>query len=97
MLTASIRRKTVLLLLFAVLVTPWDVRAEPNPKNPRSGRIVDLVDSYSFDRLWSLLLGAWAKEGCNIDPNGRCVTQGPAQQTKEGCGIDPDGRPLCKP
>ena len=97
MFTASIRRKTVLLLLSVVLASPWALKAEPNGENPRSERIFDLANLYSLDRLWSFLMRDWAKEGCDIDPNGRCNPQGPAQQTKEGCGIDPNGRPLCKP
>jgi hypothetical protein len=59
-----------------------------------------------FDPLWSRLSSFWhgaesppqprwqQKEGCGMDPNGRCL---PAllDHADEGGGCDPDGR--CKP
>lgn len=51
-----------------------------------------------LDPLWALFTSLWnapaTKEGCGMDPNGRCK---PAVQpsTDAGCGMDPDGR--CKP
>ena len=44
-----------------------------------------------LDRLWSFLTGVWSAEGCQIDPNGRCVTT-LSPQTDTGCQIDPNGR-----
>jgi hypothetical protein len=44
-------------------------------------------------RAWSFLTALWAKEGCHIDPNGRCRIVTPQSDT--GCNIDPNGR--CKP
>jgi hypothetical protein len=41
-------------------------------------------------RLESFLLLSWSKEGCRIDPWGRCVAE---PTTESGCGIDPWG--LC--
>lgn len=55
-----------------------------------------------LDSFWSLLssLGQGApitKEGCGMDPNGRCkpAQTHPLPQADAGCGADPDGR--CKP
>jgi hypothetical protein len=44
-----------------------------------------------LDRAWAFLIGAWTKEGCGLDPNGRCAPTS-TDRTDIGCGIDPDGR-----
>jgi len=53
-----------------------------------------------FDYLVDLLTGTWSKNGCHIDPLGRCVNgtegkgaPGPESTTNsdEGCHIDPLG------
>jgi hypothetical protein len=43
--------------------------------------------------LWSFLGRLWAKEGCGLDPSGRCATS--PVTTDVGCGLDPSG--ACKP
>ena len=40
-------------------------------------------------RLGALWVNFWTKEGCRIDPLGRCVTSATADA---GCGMDPLGR-----
>ena len=102
MLTASIRRKILLVLLAAVLTIPWPASAG-TWESPRLGRVRTNLDL--LDRPWGFLLGVWTKAGCNIDPNGRegCnidpngIPQPPINQTKEGCHIDPNGVPRCTP
>jgi hypothetical protein len=96
MLTASLCRKTLLLVWIAVLALPWAAGAGPTFETPQSGRVFERADPDLLDRLLSLF-GAWDKEGCDIDPDGRCIEKPPSPQTKEGCGIDPNGRPFCKP
>lgn len=94
MLTASFRRTTILLLLVAVLAAPWASAAAPRIEIPEQEKAVQTAPSEFFGRLWSFLWNLRSKEGCRIDPNGRCVI-GPAQppaQTKSGCHIDPFGR-----
>lgn len=96
MLNASIRRKTLLVLLAAVLVTSWPAAAGPIFESPRSGRV--MADLHLLDRFWSLFRGAWTKAGCNIDPFGRlCPVQSPPPESEIGCGIDPDGHLRCTP
>lgn len=55
-----------------------------------------------LDSFWSLLssLGQGApitKEGCGMDPNGRCKPAPiqPVPQADIGCGMDPNGHPKC--
>lgn len=69
------RLRVPVLVLLALLAAPWSAAADP----------ADL-----FSRLLRLLSGLWEKEGCIIDPNGRC-----APVTDAGCLIDPDGQ--CAP
>jgi hypothetical protein len=89
MLNASIRRKAVLLVLFAILVvaTPWASAAGSQPERPQSVQALEPAALELFSRVWSLLQRAGSKEGCHIDPWGQ--TSPP--QTKEGCNIDPWG------
>jgi hypothetical protein len=98
MMTRTFRRTTILLLLVAVCATPWVWAAGPRaaesvrPAQALAPARVDL-----FNQLWNTLRSLWAKSGCNIDPNGRCVSSPvpqppPTIQTDEGCNIDPNGR-----
>jgi hypothetical protein len=100
MLTVSIRRKTLLFLLVAVLITPWASAAGPLSEIPRSVQAGDSASLEIFSRLWSFLVGIRGKEGCRIDPSGLCI-QGSDQtapaQSKAGCRIDPNGRCVIPP
>jgi hypothetical protein len=98
MMTKSFRRTTILLLLVAVFATPSVWAA--GPRAAESGRPAQALEPTGLDllnQLWSILRSLWSEEGCQIDPDGRCVsrpTQPPAPtvQTGEGCNIDPSGR-----
>lgn len=92
MLNVSIRRKILLLMLVAVLAMPWPSVAGSQSERSRMAQIEEPATLDFFSRIWSLLQSAGSKEGCHIDPNGRCTPQNPPSQTKEGCHIDPDGR-----
>jgi hypothetical protein len=95
MASASFRRKTVLLLLVAVLAAPWiSAAAQTRPASVSASAPLDL-----FSSAWRFLTRLWTKEGCRIDPNGLCVPQLaqplPEPRAGEGCRIDPSG--ACKP
>src|SRR5579864_6914995 len=83
----SSRRVVVLAVLF-LLIAPW-ASAAPRHESAQPAGISGAPDLLSL--AWSLMTGGWMKEGCMIDPDGRCVTSVP---TKEGCNIDPFGRCL---
>src|SRR4051794_24884950 len=89
------RPKTVLLAAFLLLIAaPW-ASAAPRPGSPQPARIsggIAIPDVLSL--AWRFMTGGWMKEGCQIDPSGRCVT---ALPTKEGCNIDPNGRCVTLP
>jgi hypothetical protein len=79
-------RRVVLLAALLLLIAPW-ASAAPRHGNAQPVRISGIPDVLSL--AWSFITGGWMKEGCMIDPDGRCVTP---VQTKEGCTIEPDGR-----
>jgi hypothetical protein len=86
MLTASFRRKTVLLVLVAGLALPLASAAKPGPEGTQP-QALGIAPLDLLERVWGFLRNTW-------DPHGRCTTQPPVQ-TKEGCNIDPHG--LCVP
>jgi hypothetical protein len=88
----AFRRLVLVLGLIAVLGTPLASLAGPHRAG--AGRTeVRLDELPPLTWLWSLLERVWEKEGCSIDPFGRCVKE-PVVVPKEGCLIDPHGRCL---
>jgi len=94
MRTASLRRKTVVLLLIAVFAVPLASAAGPRSESSGPATAVALSPMEMLGHLWSFLRGAWSKTGCHLDPNGQCTTgtSQPTVQTKEGCHLDPSGQ-----
>ena len=101
----KVPRRTVLLLLVAVLIAmPWAASAA-GPQSPRPARALQAgeLDLFSFSRIWSFLTrkngcgidpdGLCApKNGCEVDPNGHCLPHGSSLVTGDnGCGLDPSG------
>lgn len=86
-MTSSSRKASVVLV--ALLLAATAVSAEPRPGvRPRPARTVASNPLESFSGFWSVLVSFWTKNGCEIDPNGRCLP------TKNGGQADPDGRCL---
>jgi hypothetical protein len=103
--TVSIRRKILFLLLVLVLATPWASVAGSERESPRTMQGVELAVPEIFSRIWSFVRGGGSKEGCHIDPLGRCLPKvgcnidplghcTPPTQPKAGCHIDPLGHCL---
>ncbi len=84
-------------LLLVLAVAPWSAAAEPFHRarhpNPSASSVAAPLSS-----LWSWLISLWEKNGCMIDPDGRCLPGAlpvqPATSTDNGCGLDPWGRCL---
>ncbi len=94
MLTNSLRRKTILLVLIAVLASPWVSAAEVRLESREALKAGETAPLELLGRLWSFLRNAWSKSACSIDPSGLCPAQ-PSVQSKSACSIDPNG--LCRP
>ncbi len=83
-------RAIALLLVLAIL--PWSAAAKPLQQ---AGKSPIGSAAAPLSSLWSWLINLWEKNGCAIDPWGRCLSStAPAQPTgaDNGCMIDPDGR-----
>lgn len=83
-------------LLLALIVLPWSAAAEPPHRAGKPNPVGPSVAA-PLSSLWSWLTNFWAKNGCMIDPGGRCLPSAEATQpalTDNGCGLDPSGRCL---
>jgi hypothetical protein len=84
-------RTLAAVILFALLAGPLGasgakVRSPGKPPQAKPGPVSLL------SHAWSLALEIWQKAGCDIDPNGRCVTTPtPLNSVDAGC-VDPNGR-----
>ena len=85
--------RLVLTLLLAVVLAGTAALAQsPSGSALRPLRATELASPNLFSRLWSLL-ASWSKNGCSVDPSGRCLNQGGTLTTGDnGCSVDPDGR-----
>lgn len=92
----SVRRTILFLLLAAVLAASSPSSAVGAQRESiQSAHVEERAVPEFFERIWSFLRGMEGKDGCRIDPFGRCTpTQSPEPRRKEGCNIDPNGRCL---
>ncbi len=92
--------RKIVVLLFVTALAATAARAQSPTDTLQLLSPVDL-----FARLWSLLAQPWYKNGCEVDPSGRCVPLSsvpmagdngcevdPNGTAKNGCELDPDGR-----
>jgi hypothetical protein len=82
-----VRRVVVLLLIVAVAVP---LAAAPIHRSDP----VRLEGTGPLASLWTWLSQVWTKNGCAIDPGGRCLpgaVPAPPAGADNGCGIDPHG------
>jgi len=81
-------------LLLALVLLPWGATAQPlKPVHKKAA--VNASATAPLNRLRSWLLSIWEKNGCVIDPGGRCQPSSataPQSIADNGCGIDPWGR-----
>jgi hypothetical protein len=82
MVRSLLRRALPLLVLCLLLAAPGISTAAPRAQSPAG----DLLGW-----LRGALVSLWSKNGCQLDPNGRCVT---TATPKNGCQADPFGRCL---
>lgn len=88
--------KLVLILaVAAVLSTPlngWSAERRPIASGPRASFVARTLAN-PLSSLWVYLSRLMTKEGCGIDPSGRCIPTPPPSTptTDNGCGIDPHG------
>jgi hypothetical protein len=91
MASSSLRRKTAVLLLGAVLATPLVSAASPRALPAQ--RTASLFEAV-LARLLGTLTSLWGEEGCSLDPYGGCTRRStaiPPVTPDNGCYIDPYG------
>jgi hypothetical protein len=90
-------RLVLTVLLAVVLASTAALAQSPSGSALRPLRAAELASPNLFSRLWSLL-ASWNKNGCQVDPSGRCLTQGSTVETGDnGCELDPSGRCRVQP
>jgi len=95
-MSSSILRRLILVLaLCAFLGVPATSLARPYA----AARFSEdrTVSASLLSRLWNAVVSVWEKEGCSIDPYGRCMpksqtTPDSQNSADAGCSIDPFGR-----
>ena len=80
MVRSFFRRTLPLLVLCLLLAAPGISTAAPRAQS-RAGDLLGW--------LRGTLVSLWSKNGCQLDPNGICIT---TATTKNGCQADPFGR-----
>lgn len=89
MVRAFLPRAVLLLVLTLIVAAP--IQAAGPAGNPPAESAAKSI----LTQVWDFLTGVWARSGCDIDPNGRCVPPpSPTIEIDSGCDIDPSGR--CK-
>lgn len=93
--------RALFLLALCALLLSGAVQAAPGLS--RSASPAAVQEAGLFAGLWSWIgarleslprfLASWGEEGCDIDPDGRCI-DGSTGSGDEGCDIDPNGRCL---
>ena len=77
--------KAVLLLVLVLLLA--------TPIHAVGSQPADSAAKGILAQVWDFLTGVWARSGCTIDPDGRCVPRpSPTTEIDSGCDIDPSGR-----
>ena len=88
MMRFNLPRAATLLVLCALLASP--LAAAPKFRSESSPTAAEDL----FGWLRGALSLMWSKNGCQLDPHGRCLDKAatPPVSTKNGCQIDPYGR-----
>ncbi|HEY0510872.1 MAG TPA: hypothetical protein VGH73_03150 [Thermoanaerobaculia bacterium] len=84
--------KVLLASVFALLLSMPTLAAERRiPSGARRAK-VSVSITEAFLQFWSSMTGGLTKEGCTIDPDGRCIVRAVAPTSSDaGCTIDPNG------
>jgi hypothetical protein len=87
-------RRIIVLATLLLLLAPWASAAPRHGSTPPPRASVGIGIPDVLGLAWRLMTGGWMKEGCNVDPSGRCL---PVVPIKTGCQIDPGGHCLSDP
>ena len=87
------RRVLTFLLVAALAATVALAQSPTGPAQPFRPALS--ASANLFARLWSFLAPSSGRNGCSVDPSGRCLPQGSGLVAEDnGCQVDPSG--LCR-
>jgi hypothetical protein len=86
MVRSTLRRILPPLVLCLLLAVPAISTAAPRAGSPATSVAGDLLGW-----LRGTLVSLWSKNGCQLDPFGRCITSSATSTAKNGCQADPHG------
>ena len=86
-----VRRLVFVLALSALLGSPATSLAGPRSHSAAQHSRHQTAARAPLSWLRNALVSVWEKNGCLIDPNGRCLTS-PQKSADNGCSLDPYGR-----
>lgn len=90
------RRIAVTVFLLYLVAAPGGAFAASARGVRHSSRKVETPLAALLLRAWDSLARLWTKNGCGVDPDGRCATASTSTSNVDnGCGVDPNG--LCSP
>jgi hypothetical protein len=90
---AFLSRTVLLLGLILLLAVPSAQAAGRASTSPAFSVPSGLAAWDVVSHTWDLLTSVWADNGCDIDPDGRCLPgQSATAEADNGCSADPSGR-----
>jgi len=81
---AALLLVVVLIAVPALQAAPTRAEADPAPSAPAAWDF--------FAEVWDFLTGVWSANGCEFDPDGRCLPRPATVDVDNGCEFDPNGR-----
>jgi hypothetical protein len=84
----------LLFFVILLLMVPSLQAGEPGPIRPARSASIDSSPWDFLIRAWGFLTAAWSENGCEFDPDGRCLPQQGTTTIDNGCEADPSGRCL---
>ncbi|HEX9941464.1 MAG TPA: hypothetical protein VGG03_05570 [Thermoanaerobaculia bacterium] len=96
MVRSTAARTVALLVLCFIVAAPLTAAAAPLAGNGPAGTYRSAGGADFLGWLWSAWTSVWVKNGCQVDPFGRCLkaATSTAGSTKNGCQVDPNGHCL---
>ena len=82
-------------LLIVLVLLPWAAIAQPLKPAHKTHTVRASATAAPLTHIRSWFLSLWEKNGCAIDPWGRCQPSSvtvPQPSADNGCSVDPGGR-----